>query len=77
MLTPADFQKIEVFADLEPSQCQLLCRKVADISVKAGEYVCYEGDERSLYGILEGRFEAVRLAIRSAGRHAPIPRAEC
>lgn len=74
MLTPADFQKVEVFADIEPGECQRLCRKVADLSVKAGEYVCHEGDDRSLYGILEGRFEAVRLidgAERVIGERHP------
>ena len=74
MLTPADFQKVEVFAAIEPGECQRLCRKVADLSVKAGEYVCHEGDDRSLYGILEGRFEAVRLvdgAERVIGERHP------
>jgi len=74
MLTPADFQKVEVFADIEPGECQRLCRKVADLSVKDGEYVCHEGDDRSLYGILEGRFEAVRLvdgAERVIGERRP------
>ena len=53
---------------------QRLCRKVADISVKTGEYVCHEGDNRSLFGILEGRFEAVRLidgAERVLGQRHP------
>jgi len=74
MLTPADFEKVEVFAGIESGECQRLCRKVADISVKAGEYVCHEGDDRSLFGILEGRFEAVRLidgAERVLGQRHP------
>ena len=74
MLTPADFQKVEVFADMQPGECERLCRKVADISVKAGEYVCHAGDDRSLYGILEGRFEVVRLidgAERVIGERRP------
>lgn len=74
MLTPADFQKVEIFAGIEPGECQRLCRKVADIPVNAGEYVCHEGDGRSLFGILEGRFEAVRLidgAERVLGQRRP------
>jgi len=74
MLTPADFQKVEVFSGIEPGECQRVCRKVADISVKTGEYVCHEGDNRSLFGILEGRFEVVRLidgAERVLGQRHP------
>src|SRR5262249_44758432 len=59
---------------IEPGDCQRLCRNVADISVKTGEYVCHEGDHRSLFGILEGRFEAVRLidgAERVLGQRRP------
>jgi len=49
MLTPADFQKVEVFADMQPGECERLCRKVADISVKPGEYV-YPYDCDPSYG---------------------------
>ncbi|KPK17592.1 MAG: pyridine nucleotide-disulfide oxidoreductase [Betaproteobacteria bacterium SG8_41] len=74
MLTPADFQKVEVFAGIEPGECQRFCRNIADISVTTGEYVCHEGDNRSLFGILEGRFEVVRLidgAERVLGQRQP------
>ncbi|HUP32939.1 MAG TPA: FAD-dependent oxidoreductase [Gaiellaceae bacterium] len=61
MLTPDEIGVIKVFADLGPADRKRLCRVAADISVGPGEYVAHEGDGPALFGLLEGRFEAVGL----------------
>lgn len=74
MLTPDDFKAFEVFEGLKPEDCERLCRNIADISVLPGEFVCHEGDGRSLFGVLEGRFEAVKSVdgtIRVLGQRRP------
>jgi thioredoxin reductase (NADPH) len=49
-----------VFADLEPAECDRLSRVVADITLAPGESAVNEGDERALFGLLEGRIEVIR-----------------
>ena len=44
-----------------PADCGRLCRAAADISVNPGEYAVHEGGDRALFGVLEGRIEAVKL----------------
>jgi thioredoxin reductase (NADPH) len=61
MVTSDEIRRVTVFADLEPADCERLCRVAADISLGPGEYALHEGDEPSLFGLLEGRIEAVRL----------------
>ncbi len=61
MLTPDEIGRIRVFRDLLPAERERLCRVAADISVGDGEYVAHEGDGPTLFGLLEGRFEAVGL----------------
>ena len=60
-MTLEEIRRFEVFSSLEPADCERLCRVAADISLAPGEYAVHEGDERSLFGLLEGRIEAVRL----------------
>jgi thioredoxin reductase (NADPH) len=62
MVTPEEVARIEVFADLDPAACAQLCRAAADISLAPGEYAAHQGDGRALFGLLEGRIEAVMLA---------------
>ncbi len=61
MVTPEEIGQFGVFATLEPADCEQLCRVAADVSLGPGEYAAHEGDERALFGVLEGRFEVVRL----------------
>jgi thioredoxin reductase (NADPH) len=61
MVTAEEIGRFEVFAALDPADCERLCRVAADISVRPGEYVVHDGDERALFGVLEGRMEAVKL----------------
>jgi thioredoxin reductase (NADPH) len=49
-----------VFASLDAATCERLCRAAADITLGPGEYAAHEGDDRALFGVLEGRMEVVR-----------------
>jgi thioredoxin reductase (NADPH) len=60
-MTPDELGRVSVFAALEPSDRERLCRVAADISLAPGEYAVHEGDEPALFGLLEGRIEAVKL----------------
>jgi len=61
MVTLEEIGRFEVFAALDPADCERLCRVAADISLSPGEYAVHDGDERALFGVLEGRIEAVKL----------------
>jgi len=74
MLTPDEIGLIRVFASLGPAERERLCRVAADISVAPGEYVAHEGDGPALFGLLEGRIEAVGIvdgAERVYGERRP------
>ena len=60
VVTAEEIGRIGVFADLEPAERDRLSRVVADITLAPGESAVNEGDERSLFGLLEGRIEVVR-----------------
>jgi thioredoxin reductase (NADPH) len=61
MVTLDEIVRFKVFAALDPADCERLCRVAADISLSPGEYAVHDGDERALFGVLEGRIEAVKL----------------
>jgi thioredoxin reductase (NADPH) len=60
MVTAEEIGQIAVFADLEPAERDRLSRVVADITLAPGESAVNEGDERALFGLLDGRIEVVR-----------------
>jgi thioredoxin reductase (NADPH) len=60
MVTSDEIGRVTVFAGLEPADRERLCRVAADISLGPGEYAVHEGDEPALFGLLEGRIEAVK-----------------
>jgi len=60
MVTAEEIGRVAVFADLEVADRDRLSRVVADITLVPGEYAVHEGDERALFGVLEGRIEVVR-----------------
>ena len=60
MVTAEEIGRVAVFADLPPSERDRLSRLVADITLAPGEYAVNEGDERALFGVLEGRIEVLR-----------------
>jgi thioredoxin reductase (NADPH) len=74
MVTADDIGRIEIFACLEEADRERLARAAADISLVPGEYAAHEGDERALFGVLDGRMEAVKVVDgidRVVGERAP------
>jgi thioredoxin reductase (NADPH) len=61
MVTAEEIGRVAVFADLEPAERERISRAVADITLVRGESAVNEGDARALVGVLEGRFEVIRL----------------
>src|SRR5437879_759409 len=61
MVTPDENGRVAVFAALSELDRERLSRVAADISLTAGEFAAYEGGERALFALLEGRIEAVKL----------------
>ena len=72
MVTAEEIGRVAVFADLEPSERDRLSRVVADITLVPGEFAVHEGDARALFGVLEGRFDVLRVVdgVESCGRRA-------
>ena len=60
MVTAEEIGQVAVFADLQPAERDRLSRLVADITLVPGEFAVNEGDERALFGVLEGRIEVLR-----------------
>lgn len=60
MVTADEVARITVFAGLGEPDRERLARAAADISLGPGEYAANAGDERALFGLLEGRIEAVQ-----------------
>src|SRR6185437_11394831 len=60
MVTAEEIAGIVVFEGLSEADRERLSRAAADISLAAGEYAAYEGGERALFGLIEGRIEAVK-----------------
>jgi thioredoxin reductase (NADPH) len=60
LVTADEIGRVAVFEDLEPEVRERLARVVADISLAPGESAVNEGDERALFGVLDGRLEVVR-----------------
>jgi thioredoxin reductase (NADPH) len=62
VVTPEEIASIELFADLERPVLERLTQVVADITLAPGEFAVHEGDDRALFGVLEGRLEVLRAA---------------
>src|SRR5215211_8173947 len=61
MVTTEEVGRVGVFADLDPAAHERLAGVAADISLAPGEYAAHEGDDRTLFALLEGRIEPVKL----------------
>ena len=61
MVTADEIGRVTIFGALSESDRERLSRAAADISLAPGEYAAYEGGERALFAVLEGRIEAVKL----------------
>src|SRR5512143_2370291 len=61
MVTADEIARIGIFSELTPGDRERLARVAADLILQPGEYAADEGGERALFGLLEGRIEAVKL----------------
>jgi thioredoxin reductase (NADPH) len=61
VVTAEEIGRVAVFADLDLAERDRLSRVVADITLVPGESAVNEGDARALFGVLEGRFEVLRV----------------
>ena len=61
MISAEDIGRISVFEALDAAAREHLAQVAADISLAAGEFAANEGDERALFGLLDGRVESVRI----------------
>ena len=74
MITAEEVGRVEVFSGLSEEDREKVARAAADITLQAGEYAAYEGGERALFALLEGRIEAVKLVSgvdRVVGERSP------
>jgi thioredoxin reductase (NADPH) len=60
MVTAEEIGRVGIFADIEAAERDGLSQVVADITLVPGESAVNEGDERALFGVLEGRIEVIR-----------------
>ena len=60
MISAEDIGRISVFEALDAAAREHLAQVAADMSLAAGEFAANEGDERALFGLLDGRVESVR-----------------
>jgi len=60
MVTAEEIGRVAVFADLDLAERERLSHVVADITLAPGESAVNEGDERALFGLLEGRIEVIK-----------------
>ncbi len=61
MVTADEIGRIAVFETLEAADRERLARVAADISLAPGSYAVHVGEERALFGVLEGGIEAIRI----------------
>jgi thioredoxin reductase (NADPH) len=61
VVTADELAAVTIFAALRAPERERLSRAAADISLLPGEYAAYEGGERALFAVLEGRIEAIKL----------------
>ena len=60
MVTADEVAEIAIFAALGAAERERVSRAAADIALQPGEYAANQGDERALFGLLEGRIEAIQ-----------------
>jgi thioredoxin reductase (NADPH) len=61
MVTADEIAGVTIFSGLGAAERERLSRAAADISLVPGEFAVHEGEERALFGLLEGRIEVVQL----------------
>ena len=60
MVTADELAQVAIFASLEADARERLARQVADITLQRGDYAAHAGAAPALFGLLEGRIEAVQ-----------------
>src|SRR5690349_17291287 len=60
MVTPEELTRIAIFADLGEADRARISRAAADVTLQAGEWAAPPASGRALFGLLEGRIEAVQ-----------------
>ena len=74
MVTADEIGAVAIFAELELEERERLARVAADITLQPGEYAAHPAAERALFGLLDGRIEAVQLVDgieRIVGNRSP------
>src|SRR5690348_6347766 len=74
MVTPEELRRVTIFAGLGDEACTRIARVAADITLQAGEWAAPPASGRALFGLLEGRIEAVQSSDgveRIVGRREP------
>lgn len=61
MITPEALRGVPLFSALPPDTLDYVVGAVEDIRLVAGEYFAHEGDERSLFVVIEGRAEITKV----------------
>ena len=60
MFTPAELRQAKIFACLSEHECARLAQTVADVRLKAGEWLLREGETPWFYVVFEGRLRIVK-----------------
>src|SRR6185312_6610987 len=61
MVSAEEIGAVQILGSLGLEERERLSRAAADIQLVTGEFAVNEGDERALFGVLEGRIEVVRV----------------
>ena len=60
-MTAEEIGAVAVFAELALDERERLARVAADLTLQPGEYAAHPAAERALFGLLDGRIEAVQV----------------
>jgi thioredoxin reductase (NADPH) len=74
VLTPDDVSRITIFAELSEDDRVQLARAAADLVLAPGEFAAQQGEDRALFGLLDGCIEVVQSVDgieRIVGRRDP------
>ena len=65
MITAEDVKKIKLFAPVPETELNSIAARAADVRLLTGEWLLYEGQPPSFFGLLEGQVEI----LKSPGGH--------
>jgi thioredoxin reductase (NADPH) len=61
VVTADEIAQIEIFASLGEPERDQLARAAADLTLMPGEYAAHEGDDRALFGVLDGHIQPTKI----------------